>query len=235
MCIEATKQQMQRYNLLYVSSSIRRKQSPIPTRTSASIVSIHVELIFIYKFPRDDHGGELYYQELQELIYHNPKYRQPIPNNLQAKMSSGSITINPTAFAEAIQELPLSAVYSKVAELRNSIAHLHRSNTELRLFLSESEDPEEEKKELEGYVTENEGVIASMNQRVELLKTELENRGQPWVEVDVEKGENDNDNGQEQTADGSMANGNAHGTGGVGEDQATANAGQPQDEDGVYL
>lgn len=141
-------------------------------------------------------------------------------------MSSESLRINPAAFAEAIQELPLSAVYSKVAELRNSIAHLHRSNAELRLFVTESQDPEEEKKELEGYMSENEGVIASMNERVELLKKELENRGQPWVEVEEDKNENG-----EQAADGPMTNGSATATAVA---DSSANAGQ-QDEDGVYL
>lgn len=140
-------------------------------------------------------------------------------------MSSESLPINPSAFAEAIKDLPLSAVYSKVAELRNSIAHLHRSNSELRLFLTESQDPEEEKKELEGYVIENEGVIASMNERVQLLKTELENRGQPWVEEDKEKeGE---DKGQEPGAGAPTMNGPEEGAG-------AGTAGQ-QGEDGVYL
>lgn len=140
-------------------------------------------------------------------------------------MSSESLPINPAAFAEAIKELPLSAVYSKVAELRNSIAHLHRSNSELRLFLAESQDPEEERKELEGYITENEGVIASMNERVQLLKTELENRGQPWVEV--EDGEEKENNDQGLGAGEPTMNGTEEGT-------ETGSAGQ-QGEDGVYL
>ncbi|KAJ5684771.1 uncharacterized protein N7477_001116 [Penicillium maclennaniae] len=97
-------------------------------------------------------------------------------------MSSESLPINPAAFAEAIKELPLSAVHSKLLELRNSIAHLHRSNAEMRLFLAESEETEEEKKELQSYVEENEGVVVSMSERVELIKTELENRGKPWIE-----------------------------------------------------
>lgn len=142
-------------------------------------------------------------------------------------MSSESLTIDPAAFAEAIKELPLSAVYSKVAELRNSIAHLHRSNAELRLFLAESQDPEEEKKELGGYVTENEGVIASMKVRIGLLKTELENRGQPWVEVDEDKDQDDKR--QEPALDAPMTNGTAS----ANESRSSTSAG-PQG-DGVYL
>lgn len=144
-------------------------------------------------------------------------------------MSSESLPINPAAFAEAIKELPLSAVYSKVAELRNSIAHLHRSNSELRLFLAQSQDPEEEKKELEGYVVENEGVIVSMNERVQLLKTELENRGQPWVEVEDDKEKEDK--GQEPSADAPTMNGIGEGT----ETGTGTEAAGRQGEHGVYL
>lgn len=142
-------------------------------------------------------------------------------------MSSESLRIDPAAFAEAIKELPLSAVYSKVAELRNSIAHLHRSNAEIRLFLAESQEPEEEKKELGGYVTENEGVIASMKARIELLKTELENRGQPWVEVDED--EDQDDKSQEPTLDAPTMNGTAT----ADESRFSGTAGP--EGDGVYL
>lgn len=143
-------------------------------------------------------------------------------------MSTQTRTINLEAFAEAIKELPLSTVYSKVSELRNSIAHLHRSNAELRLFLEESRDPEDEKKELEGYVTENEGVITSMNERIALLKTELENRGQPWDEV--EDDQDKDGEGQEPPADAPVTNGSS----GVAAAHSTSTAGQ-DGQDGVYL
>lgn len=150
-------------------------------------------------------------------------------------MATESLPLSPTAFAEAIQELPLSSVYSKVAELRNSIAHLHRSNAELRLFLTESQDPEEEKKELEGYIVENERVVTSMNERIGLLRTELERRGQPSLEDVLEGAQNkDRDMNGESQGPGSGgagapatdgANGANGGAGGQG------NSG----EDGVYL
>ncbi|KAJ5212651.1 uncharacterized protein N7498_004297 [Penicillium cinerascens] len=142
-------------------------------------------------------------------------------------MSSESLPINPAAFAEAIKELPLSSLHSKVLELRNSIAHLHRSNAELRLFLAESDDTEEEKKELQSYVTENEGVIVSMSVRVELLKTELEHRGQPWIEVEEKAEENG-----EETTEVPVTNG-SEGESRDSNGNADANAGQ--EEDGVYL
>lgn len=113
-------------------------------------------------------------------------------------MATESFSISPSAFASALEELPLSALYAKVSELRNSIAHLHRSNAELRTFLAESQDPEEEKKELEGYVAENEDVVASMNVRIALLKTEVERRGQLWIETEVKEREDGDGDAEQQ-------------------------------------
>ncbi|CAI7587343.1 unnamed protein product [Penicillium pancosmium] len=91
-------------------------------------------------------------------------------------MAAQVFTINPEAFTEALKELPLSAVYAKVSELRNSIAHLHRSNAEMKDFLEASQS-DDERREMEGYIRENEGVFASMRER-----TEVERRGQSWIE-----------------------------------------------------
>ncbi|KAJ5490524.1 hypothetical protein N7453_011349 [Penicillium expansum] len=132
-------------------------------------------------------------------------------------MSTESLPITPGAFAEAIKELPMAVLYSKVSELTNSIAHLHRSNAELRAFLTESNDSEEDKKELEGYVAENEGVAVSMNERILLLKTE----------------------GQEALTDVPVTNGNQTeaGTGaGVGTEAGAGQESNDRDDgDGVYL
>ncbi|KAJ5637380.1 hypothetical protein N7490_007259 [Penicillium lividum] len=133
-------------------------------------------------------------------------------------MSTESHAIDPTDFAEAIADLPLSAVYSKVSEIRNSIAHLHRSNDELRLFLAESKDSEEDKKELEGYIMENEGVVTSMTERISLLRVEVERRGQTWLET----GEKEDVNG-EQVSEGID----------IATVDSNVNAGQ--EEEGVYL
>lgn len=147
-------------------------------------------------------------------------------------MATENLPIHPTAFAEAIQELPLSSVYAKVAELRNSIAHLHRSNAELRLFLIESQDPEDEKKEIEGYITDNEGVVTSIQERIGLLRTELERRGQPSLEEVLDGQEKDKDsNGR---GDGSLGHAPAtNGTNGSagGQQDSTGRDG----EEGVYL
>ncbi|GAQ10994.1 hypothetical protein ALT_8315 [Aspergillus lentulus] len=100
-------------------------------------------------------------------------------------MSEEAQPITLEAFAEAIKELPLSAVYAKVSEIRNSVAHLRRSNSELRAFIDQSCESESDKRELEGYIAENEGVITTMNDRLGLLKTEIENRGERWIEEEV--------------------------------------------------
>ncbi|EKV12683.1 Amino acid permease family protein [Penicillium digitatum] len=152
-------------------------------------------------------------------------------------MSTESLPITPGAFAEAIKELPIAVLYSKVSELTNSIAHLHRSNAELRAFLTESNESEEDRKELEGYMAENEGVAVSMNERILLLKSEVENRGQPWIELDELKV----DKAQNALADVLVTNGNqtetGTGTGAEAEAEATARqeSNNGEDEDGVYL
>ncbi|KAE8366704.1 hypothetical protein BDV27DRAFT_125016 [Aspergillus caelatus] len=98
-------------------------------------------------------------------------------------MSAESLPITLAAFVEAIKELPLSSVYAKASELSNSISHLRRSNQELKAFMNESCDTEAEKRELENYITENEEVIRSMHERNLLLKSEIEGRGQRWIEM----------------------------------------------------
>jgi hypothetical protein len=99
-------------------------------------------------------------------------------------MSSEAQPIPVEVFAEAIKSLPLSSLYAKVSELRNSIAHLSRSNEELRTYIRESEDGPDspDNKELENYVLENEAVMQAMAQRIGLLKAEVEDRGQQWME-----------------------------------------------------
>ncbi|RAO65326.1 uncharacterized protein BHQ10_001338 [Talaromyces amestolkiae] len=106
-------------------------------------------------------------------------------------MSSEAQPISPSAFAEAIQELPLSSLYAKVSELRNSISHLTRSNEQLRTYIIESDEGPDspDNKELETYVLENEEVMQAMAERIRLLKAEVEGRGQRWMEEVLEDGE----------------------------------------------
>lgn len=148
-------------------------------------------------------------------------------------MSTESLPITPAAFAEAITELPLAVLYAKVSELTNSIAHLHRSNTELRIYLTETNDSDEDKKEIEQYVTENETVAVSMNERISLLKTEVGNRGQPWIELEeLRKTDEDTPNGDASNADSDAA---ASATGSTGATGVTDGGQNEESEEGVYL
>ncbi|ODH13512.1 hypothetical protein ACO22_07183 [Paracoccidioides brasiliensis] len=96
-------------------------------------------------------------------------------------MSSTSLPITPQAFAEALKSLPLSFLYAKGSELRNSIAHLQRSNDELARYMAE-EAPDGRDKDCEDAIRENEEVVVHMRERIELLKVEVEGRGQMWSE-----------------------------------------------------
>ncbi|PYI20854.1 hypothetical protein BO99DRAFT_103044 [Aspergillus violaceofuscus CBS 115571] len=145
-------------------------------------------------------------------------------------MSGESLPISPAAFAEAIQELPLPVLYAKVSEIRNSIAHLHRSNAELQTFIDESCESDTEKRELESYITENKDVLTSMMERVTLLKTEVENRGQQWIELDEVK--ETNGDTHEAPTHPSQPNSASTRENASGD---TPDGGQDEEEEGVYL
>ncbi|KAL4968967.1 uncharacterized protein BDV14DRAFT_196285 [Aspergillus stella-maris] len=159
-------------------------------------------------------------------------------------MSSETLPITPAAFAEAIKELTLPVLYAKVAELRNSIAHLQRSNLELRQFITESCESEEDQRELAIYVLENEQVKKSMDERIRLCKAEIEGRGSAWIELDLEPSsererEGAQGDAQEQTTGpGATAtpavNGTGTGTNAPSTDRSRDREGDGGD-DGVYL
>ena len=96
-------------------------------------------------------------------------------------MSAEALPISPEQFAVALETLPVSNLYAKTFELRNSIAHLERSNAELELFMAESGRDEDCAQAVE----ENKQVIDRMRQRVELIKAEVEKRGARWHEADA--------------------------------------------------
>ncbi|KAL6236410.1 hypothetical protein BDW75DRAFT_112030 [Aspergillus navahoensis] len=161
-------------------------------------------------------------------------------------MSAEALPITPAAFAEAIKELTLPVLYGKVAELQNSIAHLRRSNQELRLFIIESCQCEADKQELEGYIVENDGVEKSMIERIQLCKAEVEARGQTWIELGTEAngitnigtgGEQGQGQGQPAGED-STAVASVNGTGSSTDaPSAERSRGRENDDedDGVYL
>ncbi|KAI5921461.1 hypothetical protein F4810DRAFT_678171 [Camillea tinctor] len=110
-------------------------------------------------------------------------------------MSSEALPINPARFAEALKELPASSLALKVLELRNSIAHLDYSNAELKPYaegrtptLEQQEggntasQPGQPDQDCVDAIAENEAVIAHMQERIELIRAEVEGRGLNWRE-----------------------------------------------------
>ncbi|PYH95850.1 hypothetical protein BO71DRAFT_322351 [Aspergillus ellipticus CBS 707.79] len=160
-------------------------------------------------------------------------------------MSGESLPIAPAAFAEAIKELTLPVLYAKVSEIRNSIAHLHRSNLELRTFVDESCETESDRRELESYILENEGVLVSMTERIALLKAEVEARGQQWIELEDDNKEQQesngdpapavNNGGEDAAAAAAAHMGGAPQSGATSTETPSDNTQTDQDQEGVYL
>ncbi|KAK5164963.1 uncharacterized protein LTR77_009628 [Saxophila tyrrhenica] len=98
-------------------------------------------------------------------------------------MSSGAAPIDPARFAEALESLPLDSLHAKAAELRNSIAHLKSSNEQMLPFADEGDADCREA------MFENLAVIGRMNERIDLLRKEVEGRGMRWAEGEVEDAE----------------------------------------------
>jgi hypothetical protein len=91
-------------------------------------------------------------------------------------MSSQARPISPTQFASALADLQVENLYAKASEIRNSIAHLERSNEELQQY-SDSVNGDAD---CLAAVRENDEVIGRMNDRIDLVKKEVERRGQKW-------------------------------------------------------
>ncbi|CCU74598.1 unnamed protein product [Blumeria hordei] len=105
-------------------------------------------------------------------------------------MSKGASPISGARFSEAIKDLPLSTLQIKTAELRNSVAHLDYSNEQLKPFADGSEKSLNGKPDQDciDAISENEVVISRMQERILLLKSEVEKRGHDWQEF--QKSEN---------------------------------------------
>ena len=100
-------------------------------------------------------------------------------------MSAEAAPITASAFALAIADLPLSTLHLKAAELRNSLAHLQYSNTQLEPYArpptGSSEAPD---KDCEEAIEENIVVMERYRERLDLLKQEAQKRGVDWDELE---------------------------------------------------
>ncbi|KXX80113.1 Spermatid-associated protein [Madurella mycetomatis] len=139
-------------------------------------------------------------------------------------MSAEAQPITPTAFAAALKDLPLSSLHLKVLELRNSIAHLDYSNEQLRPYAqgiatalssggtgaqsSAQEQAAQPDQDCIDAIKENEQVIERMQERIRLVRAEVEERGISWAEFQSEaegKAEGKEDAGQGEDVE--MVNG----------------------------
>lgn len=117
-------------------------------------------------------------------------------------MSATTTPIPPGRFAAALPDLPLSSLFGKAAELRNSIAHLLDSNRQLQEFADEGD------RDCIEAIRENEEVIARHEERIELLRREVEERGVSWDNFEaVKNGEGPVNNGGEGAINGGERNG----------------------------
>ncbi|KAK2787005.1 hypothetical protein FQN52_007447 [Onygenales sp. PD_12] len=168
-------------------------------------------------------------------------------------MSAESRPIAAPAFAEALKSLTLPSLYAKASELRNAIAHLHRSNDELARYIAETAPDTD----CEDAIRENEEVVRRMEERIGLLREEVEGRGSKWgVDVVVNgegEGEGEEEQGQRGNGDGNVVVGDPGEVGGGNNPPASngdngstpgaqstnaqnGTAGQrDEDDDGVYL
>ncbi|KFY27769.1 hypothetical protein V493_03325 [Pseudogymnoascus sp. VKM F-4281 (FW-2241)] len=96
-------------------------------------------------------------------------------------MSSDALPIGTTAFAEALEALPLSTLHLKAAELRNSIAHLEYSNAQMDPYARPPAGQEPDIVCVEA-IAENVVVMGRMGERLALLRQEAEKRGVGWGE-----------------------------------------------------
>ena len=140
---------------------------------------------------------------------------------LSITMSSSSQPIPSHRFAAAIKELPLANLHSKAAEIRNSISHLEASNQQLKSYADDGD------RDCAEAIQENVLVIHRMEERIRLLKSEVEGRGFRWGE-DEDKvedgatitngtGHNERSETSPQVADGSQQN--AGGGGRLGDEE----------------
>lgn len=128
--------------------------------------------------------------------------------------------IDRRAFAEALEALPLDALHSKAAELRNSIAHLKSSNEQMLPFADEGDQ------DCKDAMFENLVVIGRQNERIGLLRAEVEKRGMRWADAEVEDAEQNKDM-EMRDADGALVNGNVSHVEGASSPATTRQAAAP--------
>ncbi|KAG8626192.1 hypothetical protein KVT40_006593 [Elsinoe batatas] len=98
-------------------------------------------------------------------------------------MSSDALPIDPAQFAIALESLPVETLHQKAAEILNSIGHLKSSNEQMMPYADEGDQDCKEA------MFENLVVIGRMNERIKILREEVEKRGLRWMDAEVEERE----------------------------------------------
>ncbi|KAI9656732.1 MAG: hypothetical protein M1821_003371 [Bathelium mastoideum] len=174
-------------------------------------------------------------------------------------MSTTSNPITPARFAAALPALPLSALHAKAAELRNALSHLASSNAQLADFAAAGDA------DCADALRENGEVARRMEERIALLRAEVQARGMPWPEDEDEEAVNgkvvngdgngvreDNEGAQGAQRDEGVVGGGGGGAGGGQEDERRGGErrglsdeelqlrlrerlGEPDEDEGVHL
>lgn len=104
-------------------------------------------------------------------------------------MSSEARPITPRRFAAALRDLSLPLLHLKVLEIRNQMAHLDYSNQQLKPFAEGTvagadgtTTQTEPDQDCADAIRENEQVLERMEERIRLIRAEVEGRGASWTE-----------------------------------------------------
>jgi hypothetical protein len=156
-------------------------------------------------------------------------------------MSANALPITLTRFSTALADLPIDAIYAKHTELRNNIAHMEASNTQLEEFARDNDD-----RDCYEALMENRVTIKRFEERIGALREEVVGRGLAWRPVEEEGDKEVNGapavvqertNGvRQETTNGGAAvqQQSMNGTAPVQQQSTTNGAGEGED-DGVFL
>ncbi|EFQ29389.1 hypothetical protein CGRA01v4_05149 [Colletotrichum graminicola] len=133
--------------------------------------------------------------------------------------SADTSPISPARFAEALRELSLPMLHLKALEIRNSILHLRYSNAQLKPYAEGAATTLDAADASAGRpdpdcveaIRENDVVIARMDERLQIIRDEVEGRGHSWSEFqskeEVESDHHQQQQQQQQQQAGARANG----------------------------
>lgn len=96
-------------------------------------------------------------------------------------MSHEALPIDAPSFSRALESLPIETLHAKAAEIQNSMAHLRSSNEQMVPFADEGDQ------DCKDAMFENLVVIGRMNERIGLLRAEVERRGMRWADAEGEE------------------------------------------------